>query len=129
MKLPVYGGWWPWSLALIVTFGCSRSDTAVVSGTVTWEGAPMPHGDIVFADDDPHLPAAAGKIVEGTYAFHCRPGQKRVEIQSFRLSVRKTPEGKPIGEMYIPDRYCTESQLTANVTVDGENNFDFALQP
>jgi len=117
------------SLALLMMLGCSPPETVEVSGAVTWEGAPMPHGVIVFVDHDPHVPAAAGKIVDGAYTFRCKPGQKRVEIQSYRLSGRKTPQGNPIGEMYVPERYCSESNLTANVTLDGENKFDFPLIP
>jgi hypothetical protein len=126
MKLPAYIAW---SLTLIVMPGCSRPETVEVSGSVTWEGAPMPHGDIVFFALDPHVPAAAGKIADGAYALRCKPGEKRVEISSFRLSGKKTPQGRPIGEMYVPGRYSSESKLTADVTLDGANKFDFALKP
>jgi hypothetical protein len=126
IKLPAYIAW---ALALIVLFGCSPRETVEVSGSVAWEGAPMLHGNIVFFDVDPHVPAAAGKIVDGAYAFQCTPGKKRVEIQSYRLSGRKTPEGNPIGEMYVPDRYSSESELTVDVSLAGENKFDFALIP
>jgi hypothetical protein len=116
-------------MALFMTLGCSSPETVEVSGTVTWEGAPIPHGDIVFFSADPHIPAVAGKIVDGAYAFQSKPGEKRVEIQSYRLSGKKTPAGKPIGEMYIPERYNVNSTLTANVTLDGGNQFEFNLQP
>jgi hypothetical protein len=118
-----------WPLAVFVAAGCSRPDTVKVSGTVTWEGAPMPQGDIVFVALDPHVPAAAGKIVDGAYSFRCKPGEKHVVIQSYRLSGKKTPEGKAIGEMYVPKRYSSESTLAADVTFDGENKFDFPLKP
>jgi hypothetical protein len=100
-----------------------------VSGTVTWEGAPIPHGDIRFFPLDPHITPTAGKIIDGAYAFEARPGEKRVEITSYRLSGKLTPAGKPIGEMYIPDRYNANSTLTADVTFDGDNQFNFDLQP
>jgi hypothetical protein len=118
-----------WLLILIALLGCRARDTVEVTGDVSWEGAPLAQGDITFVDTDPHVPAAAGKIVDGVYAFDCKPGKKRVEIQSYRLSGRKTPQGNPIGEMYIPLRYSTESELTARVTLEGENDFDFALNP
>jgi hypothetical protein len=89
----------------------------------------VPHGDVVFVDVDPHVAPVAGKITNGDYAFSSKPGKKRVEIRSFRLSDRKTPEGRPIGEMYIPERYNLNSELTAEVTLDGDNNFDFDLKP
>ncbi len=126
MKLSAYIAW---SAALIVMPGCSRPETVEVSGSVTWEGAPMPHGDIVFFALDPHVPAAAGKIIDGAYTFRCKPGEKRVEIQASRLSDKKTPEGRPIGEMYIPERYNTDSELTADEIPDGKNKFEFALNP
>jgi hypothetical protein len=109
--------------------GCSQPDTVEVSGSVEWEGAPIPQGDVVFFSLDPHVPPAAGKITDGAYRFYTKPGDKRVEIRSFRLSGKRTPQGRPIGEMYIPKRYNDESELTANVTLDGENKFDFALKP
>jgi hypothetical protein len=117
------------ALSLVAMLGCASPETVEVSGSVTWEGAPVPHGDITFFDLDPHVPAAAGKIVDGAYAFRCKPGKKRVEISSYRLSGKKTPEGKSIGEMYIPEQYNSNSTLTADVTLDGENQFKFTLKP
>ena len=89
----------------------------------------MPQGDIVFFSLDPHVPPAAGKIEDGAFTFRTKPGEKRVEIRSFRLSGKKTPQGKPIGEMYIPNRYNDNSELKADVTLGGKNKFDFALKP
>ena len=117
------------SLLLASAFGCSKSDLVDVNGMVTWESAAVPHGDIVFVDTDPHVPSAAGKIVDGAYSFQCKPGKKRIEIKSYRLSGRLTPQGNPIGEMYIPSRYSSQSELTADVTEGGDNKFDFSLTP
>src|SRR5262245_13984660 len=113
----------------VVAIGCSRPETVEVSGVVTWKGSQITNGDIVFATFDPHIPAAGGKISEGAYTFRCKPGKKRVEITSYRLSGKKTPQGRPIGEMYIPNHYNDNSELTADVTLDGENKFDFSLRP
>ena len=71
-------------VGLAMFVGCSHSDTVVVSGAVNWKGTPVPHGDIMFASLDPHIPAAAGKISEGEYSFRCKPGDKRVEIRSYQ---------------------------------------------
>ena len=90
---------------------------------------PIPNGDIVFAATDPHIAAAAGKISDGAFTFRCKPGNKRIEIQSYRLTGKKTTQGNPAGEMFIPERYNFNSELTANVTLDGKNKFDFALKP
>ena len=116
-------------LELVLLLGCSRPETVEVSGSVTWNGTPIPNGDIVFASIDPHVSAAAGKISDGAYTFRCKPGNKRVEIRSYRLTGKKTPNGNPAAEMFIPDRYSLNSELTANVTIDGKNKFDFVLKP
>jgi hypothetical protein len=126
MKRPIYICW---LVAITLLNGCSRSETVEVSGIATWEGAPIPNGDIVFASTDPHIAAAAGKISEGEFRFRCKPGEKRVEIRSYRLTGRKTSQGNREGEMYIPERYNTKSELTANVSLDGKNTFEFALKP
>jgi hypothetical protein len=118
-----------WLLGILALFGCSHPDTVEVSGTVSWEGAAVPNGDIMFAATDPHVSAAAGKILDGRFVFRCKPGEKRVDIRSYRLTGRKTSQGNPEGEMYVPDRYNTKSELTANVTLDGKNTFKFALKP
>jgi hypothetical protein len=116
-------------LTLLALLGCSKPETVEVSGTVNWEGAPIPNGDIVFVPLDPHITPTAGKIIDGAYTFEAKPGEKRVEITSYRLSGKFTPAGKPIGEMYIPDRYNANSTLTTNVTLDGDNEFNFDLKP
>jgi hypothetical protein len=114
---------------LATAVGCSHPDTVEVSGIVQWKGAPLPYGDIMFSSLDPHVPAAAGKVSDGTYKFRCKPGGKRVEIRSYRLSDKKTPEGNPIGEMYVPVRYNSQSELKADVAFDRKNQFDFDLKP
>ena len=116
-------------VCLMLFVGCSRPDTVEVSGLVTWNGETMPQGDIVFVAADPHIPAAAGKIVDGSYKFRCKPGQKRVEITSYRLTGKKNGDGKPIGEMYVPERYSSQSTLKAAVAFDSANKFDFSLTP
>lgn len=116
-------------LVCIALPGCAARETVDVSGAIAWDGAPMPHGDIMFVDVDPRVPAAAGKIVNGLYKFTCKPGEKRVQIQSYRLSGKKTPQGTPIGEMYVPARFSSETELKVNVTLEGDNKFDFDLKP
>jgi hypothetical protein len=118
-----------WLFGLVSLLGCSRTETVKVSGNVTWEGAPIPNGDIMFVATDPHVAAAAGKIEDGAFTFRCKPGTKRVEIRSYRLTGKKTSQGLPAGEMFIPERYNFESELSADVTLDGKNKFDFALKP
>jgi hypothetical protein len=118
-----------WLLGIAFVLGCSRPETIEVSGNATWNGAPISNGDIVFVATDPHVAAAAGKILEGSFTFRCKPGGKRVEIRSYRLTGKKTSQGHPAGEMFIPERYNYNTELTASVTADGNNKFEFALKP
>ena len=118
-----------YALLIAASLGCSSDGTVEVSGTVTWDGQPVPQGDIMFASLDPHIRAAAGKIVDGQYVFRCLPGEKRVEIRSYRLTNRTTEQGNREGQMFVPKHYNYESTLTANVTSDGENEFNFPLEP
>lgn len=116
-------------LGIVLLSGCGRPDTVEVSGNVTWNGAPVPNGDILLVADDPHIAAAGGKIADGKYLLRSKPGKKRVEISAYRLSDKKTPQGRPIGERYIPERYNAKSELVMDVTFDGDNKFDFTLKP
>jgi hypothetical protein len=118
-----------WLSGIALLLGCSRPETVEVSGNVTWQGAPISNGDIVFVATDPHIAAVAGKISDGAFTLRCKPGDKRVEIQSYRLTGRKTLQGNPEGEMYIPERYNTKSELAANVILNGTNTLEFALKP
>jgi hypothetical protein len=108
--------------------GCSESELVTVTGKVSWEGAPMPIGEVVFVPTDNRTSPSAGKIEQGAFAFPTKPGTMRVEIQAVRETGEIHPtEGYKITELYVPARYNTESELTAEVTRDGENHFTFDL--
>jgi hypothetical protein len=36
--------------------------------------------------------------------------------------------GTKLGEMYVPPRYNTQTELEADVTIEGDNHFEFALK-
>ena len=102
-----------------------------VSGSVTFAGQPVADGEIAFRSADGATASWAGPIVAGRYALESTIGPKRVEV----IAVRPKPGAKPkasgegvINEMYIPDRYNLESELKADVTASGPNEFDFKLE-
>jgi hypothetical protein len=108
--------------------GCSQSEYIEVTGTVSWKGAPVEVGEIIFAPTDKAITPAAGRIRDGDYKVLAKPGKARVEIQAVRKTGRRDPqEGFEITELFIPRRYNEESQLEAEVTEDGENEFNFNL--
>jgi len=120
-------------VVLMFVMGCGPGGpkTVPVSGSVTFAGRPVDSGEIAFRSADGVTASWAGPIVAGRYAIRSTVGPKRVEI----IAVRPKPGAKPkasgegvINEMYIPPRYNLESELTAEVTPSGPNEFDFKLE-
>ena len=115
--------------------GCGRSgpQTYEVSGHVTLGGQPVAAGQILFRAADGSEAGWAGQIVDGRYTLRSTPGKKRVEITATRevRMAAKSASGEPAlnFESYIPQKYNSQSELTADVTADGRNQFDFPLQP
>ena len=108
-----------------------------VEGSVTLDGNPLTDGSISLR---PMMgtsgPTAGGKITEGTFSI--RPdkgvmaGPYRVEITASRKTgkqVMDTLLGTMVDEyiQYVPEQYNRESDLTADVTEDGPNQFEFNL--
>lgn len=121
-------------LVLCGLTGCGAKGPATcpVSGTITFDGQPVRVGQIIFRPVDDQSASSAGQIREGKFSFASLPGKKRVEI----LATREIPgrfdesnpgEKTPLQEMYIPAKYNRQTELTAEVVVDGANQFDFAL--
>jgi hypothetical protein len=120
-------------LAALPLAGCAPSGprTYPVSGTVTLDGQPLPEGHITFMPVSDDASAAAGKVTAGQFAFQAQAGNKRVEIMANRAkqgaAVDPAMGAAPL-EQYIPAQYNTESTLTAEVKVDGANQFEFQLK-
>ncbi len=115
--------------ALTSAAGCSNG-TYEVSGTVTWQGKPLPSGHIVFSDPHGQSTPAAGKVADGKFSLRTVPGKKRVEISANREKAGQTNKvmGMREQEQYLPAKYNAQSLLTAEVKSDGPNLFTFELQ-
>lgn len=101
-----------------------------VAGTVTWNGQPLPEGDIVFAPASPGEVEDAGKVVAGKFAFQARPGAKKVKIMANRSEGPIDPQmGVAPRVQYIPPQFSSaeKTTLTAEVTENGKNEFEFTL--
>ena len=117
-------------LVCSLLLGCSGDGKYPVTGTVTWNGEPIPadhNGHVTFMPVDASIAPDSGPIVDGVYSFRSTPGEKKVEILISR------PKGKVIEsmgmapeEMYIPEKYNELSELTVEVTA-GENQLPFDL--
>jgi hypothetical protein len=128
------------ALCLAVLTGCGGAKVpprVALEGTVTLDGKPLADGNIRLlpaADTDGGMIGA--KIADGRFAFPAErgasPGKYRVEIGASRPTGRKVPDPRreePVDEFvqYLPDRYNSQSTLTAEVTATGPNRFEFAL--
>jgi hypothetical protein len=115
-------------LAALAGCGDGGPRRVTVRGTITFDGQPLPAGDVFFIDDGGGTRTDAGKIAAGNYSVTTTPGPKRVRVQA---SVQDGPID-PVMKMrtwrdYIPDRYNNKSTLKVDVTPSGPNTFDFTL--
>jgi len=116
----------------LLTFGCEskESQTHSISGTVSLDGKPLPEGEVYFI-----LPGQAPAIFpvkDGDFSGQARAGKHRVEINAYRA--RKEKVGSPGQNMtpppenYIPEKFNTKSELTAQVETAGSKQFKFDVQ-
>lgn len=123
------------TIAVLVAFsvlgGCDgrnrpvQPDRFPVAGTVTFDGKPIPDGQIVF-----NAPTGGSldivTIKDGRFEGAAQAGERRVEI--FSLLTVKDPMGD-YQKNVLPPRFSgKESELTANVKTDGPNEFKFELK-
>jgi len=121
---------------LIFSVGCGGGDDGPemydVSGEVTFDGVPVESGRILFRSTDGGK-AFAGEIKDGSYELETEPGPMTVEVTASRIvpgkftSASPDDEPEPVGEMYIPAKYNSKTELSATVTEDGDNEFPFSL--
>jgi hypothetical protein len=118
----------------ILASGCKPSKPAdpmaAVGGTVTYRGSPLADGLITFATPTRGVFEAI-PIKEGRFTGRARLGERRVEIAAFREGKPLPPgspgAGVPYKEQYLPEKYSSESTLTADVKADQPNAFSFDL--
>ncbi|MCA9056883.1 MAG: hypothetical protein KDA85_00230 [Planctomycetaceae bacterium] len=123
-------------LVLTAAAGCGGPDGPElfeVKGNVTYEGTPVETGRITFRKKDSDQKAYSAEITAGAYTMQCEAGPCSVEITASRIIPGKfdtsnpDDEPQPVGEMYIPAKYNSKTQLLADVAPSGENTVDFAL--
>ncbi len=123
-------------IGALVLAGCGRTDgppTFRVSGAITFDGAPLAEGDIVFRDSTGQGTSSAGRITNGQYAFESTVGKKDVIIKAVgevpgKVDRSNPGETTPIVEQYLPSRYNDQTTLSVDVTDSkSTNEFDFDL--
>jgi hypothetical protein len=117
--------------------GCADSGPKryAVSGMVTWQGKPLDHGSITFLAEDPSLGSGGGDMIQdGRYSIPAKqgllPGRYKVSISSAdprdKAPDPDSPPGYlPVSKDRIAPKYNTKTTLTADVTPQGQNTFDF----
>ena len=119
---------WLWLGFLVFAVGCGGDGKYPVSGTVRWNGDPVPEGSIIFTPVDPSVGPDAGQIENGRFRFRASEGQKKVEIFADREIGKPDPVMNVVRrEQYIPIRYNEETELTVEVTPQGPNDFQLDL--
>ena len=120
---------WAWLCVLVVvSSGCGKSGPPKyrVSGQVTWEGQPIPAGDIILEPTGQGLPDH-GKIVAGKFDLEATAGPKKVQILATREGEFDPEMGMARRESYIPLEYNSKTKLTAEVQSNNDNQLRFDL--
>jgi hypothetical protein len=117
-------------LAVIVLAGCGERgpERIVVSGTVTYNGKPLPNGMIRFLPTaQSAAPVAGANIVNGQYRVDSRGGvpvgPATVQIEAYRRTKVALPPGAPrppngideVVEQYIPRKYNAGTELKITI--------------
>ena len=101
--------------------------TSPVKGQVKLDGKPMAEGAISFSI--PGQVPQVHTIKDGAYSGTAHQGKARVEIMAFKVAEPVVMDGKVMNEgsksNYLPDKYSSNSELTADVTASGANEFNF----
>jgi hypothetical protein len=124
-------------LLAILFAGCGPKGPKLypIKGTVTYNGEPLPEGDIVLMPTSPGEVEDANKIKDGKFEFGARAGAKRVKITANRSEGPPDPQmGVSPRRQYIPERYSSAEKTELTLTVEevakaenGKNEFKFDL--
>lgn len=116
------------SLALLFIAGCG-SNTKPVTGTVTLDGKPLEGASVVFAPSEGgRTNSVATTDSSGAYALQYTSKEAGAMVGDYKVLIFK-PKATDKGEVEtLPRKYNEESTLTATVTNDGENSFNFDLE-
>lgn len=134
--------WWGGVVAALVT-GCGEAGDDLprqaVSGAVTFAGAPLKAGMIQFMPTEVGQAVPGGAaITDGRYALTTTdglvPGSYQVAVTSASAQATAPAADSMPGDPLpppkeaIPSIYNSRTTLTATVTKDGPNTFDFTLE-
>jgi hypothetical protein len=114
----------------VILAGCQQQKTFdptyAVSGVVMLDQKPLAEGVIAFltpeTGDMQTMP-----IKDGRFEGQARTGNRRVEIRAYLPRKQPVSPMAPPPRNFLPARYNAETTLSANVTREGPNTFNFDL--
>lgn len=117
---------------IVPCFGCGSSkpvdpNRASISGTVTYDGKPLPAGSITFAAVDGNIASTISVEDGGHYATDRAPlGPNQVTVDTASIKY-----GNPANFVAIPAKYAdpTKSGFTVEVKPGVNENVNFDLKP
>ncbi|MDB5339964.1 MAG: hypothetical protein JWN70_5583 [Planctomycetaceae bacterium] len=116
----------------VVGCGPSGPELYSVKGEVKYDSQPLATGDIIFEPTDSEGAASGGAITQGKYSIKALPGKYKVKINASREIPGKMIPGPSGGEIaaredYIPAKFNTKTELTAEVDSEPENTINFEM--
>ncbi len=115
-------------ITLIALIGCKKDALNYrVTGSVTFNGEPIPEGVINFIAEDSAVAPDSAKIVNGRYDARVKAGRKKIEVYAHREKKTNAVMNQGEREAYIPPKFNALSTIVREVKPDGENQFDFNL--
>jgi hypothetical protein len=131
MQRICFHNWFGLLAICVMLAGCQRqrtfAPTYAVRGSVTLDKEPLAEGVIAFISPESG-DLQAVPIKGGTYEGQARAGARRVEIRAYRPRQGPKKPLEPPPKNYLPKRYNSETTLSADVTAEGPNVFDFDLR-
>lgn len=120
-----------WAIATLLTLatacvGCGGGDglgRVPVTGTVSYEKAPIATGNITFRPEDPAVQSETLDVKDGKFSGNLIPGKKIVEVRSYEVVTPNLPADSPeagssFKKQLLPAKFNDNSELT--VEVDGK---------
>jgi len=126
------------AIVFAAALGCGGNKEMKVTGNVTFEGAPVEEGSILFEPDDGKRPTLGGSITAGKYEAVGpaeAAGKMIVRISAMKKTGRMieagspAPKGTKVEEIvkFIPAAYNDKSTLVADLSAGGTIAKDFPL--
>lgn len=121
-------------VCLLIVVGCtgcfgggeSLPELASVTGTVTMDGAPLAGANVLFQPQSGKTTFATTDE-NGKFELMYNQDTEGATPGSYTVKISKEKNPEEPGMNLVPPKYNDQSTLTADVKMDGENDFQFDL--